>query len=674
MLARTSKSLVVLVLLALAVPSFAQWRPVGPEGGDVRSLTYDPRNPDRILLGTSAGELFQSLDNGKTWARFAHLGQGDHYVLDNVAFDPTNSDVIYVAAWSVDEQNNGDLFRSRDGGKTWQALPGTRGRSIRALALAETDSKILTIGALEGVFRSFDSGDSWQQISPPGHPDIRNIESIAIDRRNPEIIYAGTWHLPWKTMDGGKSWQNIKQGVIDDSDVFSIIIDHSNPATVYASACSGIYKSENAGSLFHKIQGIPGTARRTRVLQQDPANPQAVYAGTTEGLWKTVDGGKTFKRITAPNYIVNDVLIDPRNASHVLVATDRSGVLSSNDGGQTFIASNKGFSHRQVSTIVVDRKDASTIYAGVLNDKEFGGVFKSTDAGTSWTQLSDGLAGRDVFHLSQGADGTIVASTNRGIFVLDASSRWQPANLVLTAKPVPQPKPRKNAKGKVITAKPLPPVWIKSELDSRVAQISTSPQRWVAATSSGLYVSRDNGKSWSGGAILAERHFVAAQAIDDVISAATPQKVVISTDGGTTWRFAKVPDYITVIYGLTMAPDGALWLSSREGAIRSGDRGETWMHVIEGLPARNVLNVSVQSNGSMLASVAGSNRLFESRDNGQSWTSVAEAWLPVRSATVVNGNLLAATAYDGLLLHEVSASAPRVNGAEGSRAGGGASR
>ena len=112
---------------------------------------------------------------------------------------------------------------------------------------------------------------------------------------------------------------------------------------MYLSACSGIYKSENSGELFHKIQGIPFSARRTRVLHQDPANPAVVYAGTTEGLWKTLDAGKTWRRTTASNVIVNDVLADPHQSSHILLATDRSGVLASDDGGQSVRASNHGF-------------------------------------------------------------------------------------------------------------------------------------------------------------------------------------------------------------------------------------------------------------------------------------------------------------------------------------------
>ncbi len=131
-----------------------------------------------------------------------------------------------------------------------------------------------------------------REISPPGSREIHEVESLAVDPANPESCMQGTWHLPWKTEDGGKSWNNIKQGMIDDSDVFSIILDPDQPSTVFLSACSGIYKSLNAGVRFRKIEGIPSTARRTRVLKQDPANREIVYAGTTEGLYKTADGGR----------------------------------------------------------------------------------------------------------------------------------------------------------------------------------------------------------------------------------------------------------------------------------------------------------------------------------------------------------------------------------------------
>jgi len=133
-----------------------------------------------------------------------HLGVGDDYVLDNIAIDPSDSSKIYVAAWSVVDNNSGDLFRSTDGGQSWKALRGMSGKSIRALELAPSNPKIIVVGALDGVHRSLDGGDTWEKITPDHHADLKNFESVAIDPLNPNVIYAGTWHLPWKTADGAR--------------------------------------------------------------------------------------------------------------------------------------------------------------------------------------------------------------------------------------------------------------------------------------------------------------------------------------------------------------------------------------------------------------------------------------------------------------------------------------
>src|SRR5215470_10925349 len=416
----------------LAVPFFCSfalaaepWQPLGPEGGTVRSLAFDPKNPDRIFLGTSAGRLYLSSDGGGNWTRLVHLGSAAEMVLDHIVIDPANPRNIYVAAWNAQDPNNdGDLYRSKDGGRTWDLLADMHGQSVRALAMSASDSRIMVAGVLDGVFRSRDGGDNWERISPEHHAEIKNVESVAMDPVNPDVIYAGTWHLPWKTEDGGKTWHSIKKGVIDDSDVFTIVIDSQNPSNLYISACSGIYRSETAGDLFRKIQGIPYSARRTRSLRLDPADRNVLYAGTTEGLWKTTDSGATWKRMTGANVVINDVLIDPRKPAHLLLATDRGGVLASDDGGVTFTTANRGFTHRQVAALLVDRNDSSVVYAGVLNDKEYGGVFVTRDRGQTWKQMSNGLDGRDVFVLRQ-TNNALLAGTDHGIFTLRAGSlRW----------------------------------------------------------------------------------------------------------------------------------------------------------------------------------------------------------------------------------------------------------
>jgi photosystem II stability/assembly factor-like uncharacterized protein len=636
--------LLIVAVVLLCGMSFtqAQWVPLGPDGGDVRTLAYDPQNPDRLFLGTSAGQLYVSNDRGNSWTRFARMGSGNDYVLDNIDIDPTNSSTMFVATWSVDGQvSGGDLFRSRDGGKSWQPVPTMHGKSIRALAISPSDHRIVVVGALDGVFRSRDGGDRWERISPPNHAEIKNIESIAIDPRDPSVVYAGTWHLAWKTNDGGANWHPIKNGVIDDSDVFSIIVDHKNSSTVYLSACSGIYKSDAAGELFHKVQGMPFSARRTRVLQQDPNSVNVVYAGTTEGLWRTVDAGKTWKRLTGPNIIVNDVLVDPRNSDRVLIATDRSGVLASSDGGQTFVASNHGFAHRQVSSVLVDRRDSSTIYAGLVNDKEFGGAFESRNSGSDWRQITDGLAGKDIFTLAQAEDGLLVAGTNKGIYVRGTGDNaWRSANVVVTEKQVKVPAKTKKAKPTYRTE------YVKSELNARVSQLSIDGV-WYAASSAGLYTSKDDGRTWRA-ADVKGRDFIAVDANDQLAAAASFSSLSISRDKGKSWTPVTVPGWVSSVFGVAVTPN-AVWISTREGAARSTDSGATWDHVLSGLPARDLASIKYDAASARMLATTFAGDLYESRNAGQNWRRVDAGWR-VRKVAAGPGKLLAITPFDGILM------------------------
>jgi photosystem II stability/assembly factor-like uncharacterized protein len=639
--------LMLLLGLFLCLPLRAEkWILLGPDGGDARSLAYDPRNPDHVFLGTSTGCIFVSSDGGQSWSRFAHLGGADNYVLDHIIVDPQNPAIIFTSAWNVEDNKSGDVFRSRDGGKTWVALPGMHEKSVRALAMAASDSNVLASGTLEGVYRSKDGGDTWQRISPANRAEIKNVESIAIDPKDPNLIYAGTWHLAWKTSDGGITWRHIDQGMVDDSDVFSIIIDPMNPALVYASACSGIYKSDSAGEMFRKIQGIPFVARRTRILKQGPNNSNVIYAGTTQGLWKTSDAGKTWKQMTNSDVVVNDVFVDPRNSSRLLLATDRGGVMISENSGLNLSSSNYGYTHRYVTTILADMNDPGRIFVGLANDHEWGGVFSFRDGGT-WQQRSAGLGGRDVFALKQAANGTLIAGTNRGVFLLDRNATaWRPSISIKIDKAAQRPK-------RTIKNSTLEPSSMHPLMDAKVNDVEVSSGRWLTATSSGLFTSADQGRSWNGGPVLGRGDFVSVQSAGRLLIAATHTEILISADEGMNWEVAALPLPLTSIRGLALTPDGDILVASREGAFRSSDSGKTWEHMLNGLPERDLSSVSYDESAKvLLATSLSTGIIFRSDDGGRNWSRGPNVGYPLRRVKLVQGRYVAATTFDGVIAQQ----------------------
>jgi photosystem II stability/assembly factor-like uncharacterized protein len=125
---------------------------------------------------------------------------------------------------------------------------------------------------------------------------------------------------------------------------------------------------------------------------------------------------------------------------------------------------------------------------------------------------------------------------------------------------------------------------VRSVLDARVSDIEVTPQRWLAATSSGLFTSSDQGKTWTGGPVMGKSDFVAVESNREFVVAATRTNVLYSSNNRATWQQAPLSSYITSIHGVELTPEKSWWLPKAP----SGFSGATWEHIVNSTPDKNI--------------------------------------------------------------------------------------
>jgi photosystem II stability/assembly factor-like uncharacterized protein len=404
------------------------WRVTGPTGGDVRALVVDPNDAQRFYFGTLDGQIYTSTDGGQSWRLLYNFNRPKLFV-DHIIVDPRDSRVLYVATHRHKEP--GGFFKTTDGGVSWREASELKEEALHSLTQSSKNPDLLLVGTNRGLYRSLDAGESWTLLPTAATPGLINIESLAIDPRNPNVIYAGTWYLPYKTTDGGQTWTNIKNGIIDDSDIFAIDIDPREPDHIVASACSGIYETNNAGGSWRKVQGIPSQSRRTRAILQHPSLSGIVYAGTTEGFWRSTNGGDSWMLTTSKQLEINSIAVHPSNPQTIYIGTNNYGVMVSRDGGKNFAPTNGGYSGRFANSILPDREKPGRIYATTINTTTGGGFFfVSNDNGMTWQPSMRNMPIHLISYsvLQDERDGNIIyLGTNYGVYrSTDRGASWAP--------------------------------------------------------------------------------------------------------------------------------------------------------------------------------------------------------------------------------------------------------
>ena len=599
---------VFLFVLGSIQPALAQWEAIGPYGGHAQIVAIDPADHNHLYVATKKGQIYHSTDAGQRWKPLPFWLNHDGY-LSAFVINPKNSNEMFasvarnfVTVDASDPAGEGGVYKSTDAGLNWERVQTTKGWSVLSFAIHPVQTQLVIAGTEDGVFRSDDSGQTWRQVSPKNHRHIKSVVSVAIDPSNPRVLYAGTTHLPWKTADGGLTWQSIHVGMADDSDVFSIAVNSANPASLLIGACSGIYRTESAGSRWLSIPGIPNAAQRTHQVVQDPVNARTFYAATVHGLWKSVDAGRAWKQANPYPYIVNSVAIDSKNPQTIYLATDRSGILKSTNGGATFTSINQGFVNRNIGRLVSE----SLLYVTSMYDGDFGGVFATEDRGLTWALNAnqDALHGRNIISLAvaPGNPAELIAGTYDGLLrSLDGGKTWNVVDAFNKTEA---------GNGKIYD----------------VSFSQTDRNTIYVATDLGLFTSADDAASWSRNPSVTPNTAVYKLALDVAdlgrLMIQTSRGVLLSNDGGVKWNSLNV-DSGTAIYDVAFSdmPGGRILAASSRGLLYSEDGLKGWNQVEGGLPVSRLDQILCVPGkpGELYVLARGKQEMWRSVDAGREW-------------------------------------------------------
>ena len=420
-------------------------------------LVIDPNNPQILYVGnipwTPNPGIFKTIDGGDNWTwvtreedpdQNVNIGWITRHSISGVclAIDPNESNRLYFGSST-------HIFNTEDGGATWnqkyseEISPGYwKGTGfettvVQKVAIDPSNANNVYVGYWDmGFLKSTDGGNSFKRTFQ-GLDYEDNAFDIIVDPTTPQNIYAATgW---WESNQGqvslstdyGETWTVISNG-LPDAQIWSIALDKNSPTnnrTLYAASYgNGIYKTTDGGQNWTPINnglGVNGNLQ-VRKITIDPNNSNILYAGaqalqtesnntnatTLGGLFKSTDAGANWSRIDAslPQITVYDIQVDPSNSQiiYTAVISDydhtqqidyQGGVYKSSDGGSTWNLLNNGFGNPEnlnITAIAINPNNSQTLYA-TTSDEPFHdissgrGIFKSTDGGINWTAFNDGL-------------------------------------------------------------------------------------------------------------------------------------------------------------------------------------------------------------------------------------------------------------------------------------------
>lgn len=367
------------LVLILVAAAFGAVRAQGPDGlseESLRGFAYRNLGPFRagswiadiavpdqpatahlytMYVAVRYGGLWKTMNNGTTFALVFPGGSTSSMGCVSVA--PSNEDIIWLGtgdASQVRVSMPGDgVYKSIDGGKTWQhmGLPDTQ--HIARIVIHPTRPDIVYVAAMghlwspngeRGVFKTIDGGRTWRKILYVN--ETTGVIDLVVDRKQPDTLYAATYDVqryPWrlveggagtgihKTTDGGRTWTRLEGG-LPKGPVGRIGLDiyQKNPKVLYA--------------VLENLAKRPPTEEEAKQDQARKIAPRDRLAGGE--VYRTDDGGRTWRRMNAAKddvsnkagYSFNQIRVDQNNDQRIILNQD--SLLSSEDGGRTWTGLN----------------------------------------------------------------------------------------------------------------------------------------------------------------------------------------------------------------------------------------------------------------------------------------------------------------------------------------------
>jgi len=447
----------------LARSPSSPWSQIGPPGGYVESVAFDPKKPATVYVGTFNGGVFKSINTGTSW-KSAGL-QGDS--ISALAVDPSNDAIVYAAGFG--------LWVSTNGGVSWTENSKLANVQVNALAVdPENGSVIYAATPTDGVYKTTNAGATWSEANTG--LTATWVNDIVVAPSTPSTLYAATTGGMFTSTNSGGSWSAVNSGI---SGLFmaSVAVDPTNASSVWAANATFVYYSDNAGASWSEdatdlprltfpapliltsstvyvgvdgkgiyeepISGTSWTATGEmtdpdglptadfEALATDPADPSVLFVGTKDGgLFKTTDGANSWS-IDNSGLLANGITAlagVPSDENLIYAATSTLGLFVSSDGGKTWTSA-KGTDGATFNTITVDPTTPSTVWAG-----GFDGIYKTTDNGEQWTAMTSAPSGADGIAVDPFDSATVYATVlSRGVYeTTNGGASWRAVNKGLT--------------------------------------------------------------------------------------------------------------------------------------------------------------------------------------------------------------------------------------------------